>query len=352
MNRRSLVSLMIVAASCGGLRSASAQAPEEVALDAVRTRSAVAQNDPAIDNWITLQLNRLRSAVQLADRKGDDAFIQAFGTQYNHAENSPAFKERFIERTDRRFAEEFSKGRGLEAVVGLALARVLGVLQHLGTTEALSAGMATPGQPAVRYVCAKTLAELRPEIEKDPGRTQAIIQRLRDWGAQEPNGVVLKQVYGALSYRGAHLEAANNAILDVIKGQLRLREQGAPACDGAEEAAYGFLQSELGNLQNTELLVAVLAAQLRMEVRRYLTKGLTEEERYLIELTIEAGEGLLARVVSSGVGGPKVREALKNAEDRDINLVLELNKWIGTEQTAGVLNAAPWNVLAGAPIPD
>ena len=351
LNKRGIITVLLCAAWAGTV-PASAQSPEDVALDAVRTRSSVPPDEAAIDNWITYQIKKLREDLAVGSTQADDEFLQAYNTQCNHAENSASFKTRFGEQTSRRFAAEFEKGQGLEVKVGLVLARTLAGMNDLGSLGALSAGLTAKGQPGVRYTCAKVFSALRPGIQADAGQTARTIGLLRDAGALEQSGVVRVQIYDALFYRDTNLEAAVEAILDVVKGQLRMRGQGAPACDGAEQAAFNFLRTELNNIQDKGRLVAVLAAYLRSDTERYLTKGVSDEERYLIELTVDVAESLLARVVALTGPAPNIREAMKHVVDRDINMPLELNKWIGTAQTKGVLNGPPWNVTVGAPIPD
>ena len=351
MNKPGIVIVLLFAA-LAGVVPASAQSPEDIALDAVRTRSSIPTGDPAIGNWIAYQIKKLREDLQVGSTQADDDFLHAYNTQYNHPENSASFKTRFVEQTGRRFATEFEKGQRLEVTVGMALARTLAAMKDLGTLGALSAGLTAMGQPAVRYTCANVFSELRPAIQGGAGQSARIIALLRDAGALEKSGVVLTQIYDALFYRAVNLEAAVEAILDVIKGQLRIREQGAPACDGAERVAFNFLRTELNNLQDKSRLVAVLAAYLRLDTERYRAEGVSDEEKYLIELTVDAAESLLVRVAAPARPVPNIREAMKHVVDRDINIPLELNKWVGTAQTKGVLNSPPWNVPVGAPIPD
>ncbi len=351
MNQYYIVAVLLLAVWFGIGPEAAAQAPEEVALDAVRTRSSIPPDDPAISNWITYRIETLTVEIQVGAKGADDNFLQAFRTQYNHPENSASFNERFVEQTTGRFAEEFNKGRGLQAPVGLTLARALNDMKDLRTFTALSAGLKSTGQPAIRYACAKTFAALIPTIQADTDQTSRTLEVLREAGSAERNGVVLKHIYKALFYRGANLEAAVQAMLEVVKAQLRIREKDAPACDGAEEVACEFLRSEMNNISDKSPLVAVLAAYLRLDVQRYSVEGVSDQEKYFIEFSIDAAEGLLVRLVTPPAPAPNIREARKN-ENRDINMPLELNRWIGTTQTKGMLNDPPWNVPVGAPIPD
>ncbi len=352
MNKRSILSVVSFVAWLGGGPIAAAQVPEDNALDALRTRSSVPADDPAIETWITYRLKKLTDDLQVGSEEAAGGFLQAYRTQFNHTENSASFKAALLQQSNQRFAAEFEKGQGLPVAVGLTLARTLADLKDVGTIGGLTAGLQAKGQPAARYTCAKAFAALIPAIQADTTLTKTTIERLRDAGAQESNGLILKRIYEALSYREANLETAAGAMMEIIKGQLRRRAGGAPACDGAEETAFNFLRNEAGNLQAKPRLVVLLAADLRMDVERYLTPGVSEEEKYLIELTIDAAENLLQRVVAPPSPAPSVREVIKKTENRDLNLPLELNKWIGTEQNKGLLNGPPWNVPVGAPIPD
>jgi len=352
LKRRNILIVVLSAVSFGVASPVSAQAPEQQALDALRTRSSIPPGNQTIDAWITYRLARLREDLSVGMKQADDEFLGAYQTQCNHPENSAAFKTRFIERTNQRFAAEFGKGRGLEVTVGLTIARAIAGIGDLTVLEGLSAGLKADGQPAARYVCAKTFATLIPAVQGDTAQARSIIDLLREAGVQESNGIVLARIYQALEYRGVNLKTAVEAILDVITAQLRMREAGAPACDGAEQAAFAFLRSELSNIQDKNRLVAVLGACLRLDVNRYLADGVTDDEKYFIELTVDAAEALLLRAVAPAAPVPNVREAMKNLQNQDLNAPLELNRWIGTTQTPGTLNTAPWNVPVGAPVPD
>jgi hypothetical protein len=328
-----------------------AQIPEDAALDALRTRSAVANDDPAMDAWITARLKKLTDDLQVGVEEAPTVFIQAYRTQLGNAENSTSFKVALLQQTSLRFAAEFEKGQGLQAAVGLALARTLADLKDVGTIGGLTAGLQAKAHPGVRYTCAKAFAALIPAIQADSALTKTTIERLRDAGSQETNGPALRRIYEAMFYKDANLETAATAMLDVLRAQLRLRAGAAPGYNGADEVAFNYFKNEATNTQSKKRLVALLAAHLRMDVERYLTQGISDDERYLLELTIDSAESLLQKLVNPG-STTSIRDALKKAENRDLNLPLELNKWIGTEQTKGFLNGTDWNVPIGAPIPD
>ncbi|MCK4659048.1 MAG: hypothetical protein KAV82_05950 [Phycisphaerae bacterium] len=346
-----LVIMVVCAGWSGMVPAVFGQVPEDVALDSVRTRSSIPSGEPAIDNWITFRINKLRDELQVGSKQADNAFSTAYLAQLRHEENSASFKMRFMERTNKRFAAEFKKEQGLEVAVGLTLARVLAEMNDVGAIPALSAGLEVAGQPAVRYTCVKAFEALMPEIEDDTVRSKAIIERLGQTGTHEHSGVVRKQIYKSLSRRGPNFNVATDAIFDIMEAQLRIRAQSAPAYDGAEEMVFGFLRNELSNVRDKNRLVAILGTHLRLDVERYLTKGISMEEKFLIELTIDAAESLLRRVAAPPAPVPNIRDAMSKIENQDLNMPLELNKWIGTAQTPGVLNKAPWNVPVNAPAP-
>jgi hypothetical protein len=63
---------------------------------------------------------------------------------------------------------------------------------------------------------------------------------------------------------------------------------------------------------------------------------------------IYAAEDLLAAMGIGGATTPKLGEALgKPGEQAGDALLFELNRWIGTSDVDGALNAAPWNVPKG-----
>lgn len=326
--------------------------PQDIAIDAVRTRSEIPENDPSIDGWITYRLEKLRAEVGIPPQGSEptpsEQFVNAFRTESAHAQNSNSFKQRLAEQTARRFASELQSNAELDPRVAEAFARALLAMENVAAMNGLVAGLRAKSYPAVRYLSAKALAALIPAIQADQGLTASTLQVLKSAGAEETSPAVLQQIYEAMYYR-ERLNVAVPAILDLMEAQLKLRAN-APAGSAAEEPVIAFLKREIAGIQDRNRLVGILAAHLRLDVERYLSPNVSPAEKDDLERIIDAVEGLLAQIVSPTSPAPNVRDAMKKPENQNAAMPVELAKWIGSEQSRGVLNDPPWNVPVGAPV--
>ena len=331
--------------------------PAGTALDAIRGRAPTGEaDDKVLDEWIAAEV---RSLLEAPDPVRADAFRTAFKTQIADAKNAPEFTGRFAERTAQAFAKELADCAKLAAPAARAMAWVLTDFKRAGTVDGLEAGLKCADKPDVRFLCAGAFSALRDTIGPNAVLLERTLRILREAGQAETNGVVVAAIYDALQFTGSdRLAGGAEAMLDVLEARLQKRKAfpGGPVCDGGELRVLAFFQKNALPQALKERLVGRLAVMLRLDVERLAQAGakpgeavLSESEQAALAESLDLCEALLAQLVAPG-NAPNVRGALKKAPDvRTPEMKLELNKWIGTEETPGILNETPWKVAKGAP---
>ena len=113
------------------------------------------------------------------------------------------------------------------------------------------------------------------------------------------------------------------------------------------ELAWEFLKQVRNRIPDAEkvALARQVAAFLALDVNR--SAAAEGDEKRIVEERIEVGEELLELLVGRGVGG-NVRGAMTGGgPTADLDMKLELIKWVGAEGEQGALNEGPWNVPVG-----
>jgi len=345
-------SAVLRACLLGGLFAAAAAAQETPGgpLDEVRKLVAFTDaHDEVIDAWIQERVEELKGKLDEDPVAAAGAFRRAFAELRALPDNTPAFTTHLAERAAVAIAAEFSRPEPLSAYAAWAMARVIHEAADLVTREALAAGLQHP-VPVVRYHCARAYADLERQLTANASLARTVVARLREVGQTENSGVVLGAIYDALSLEdNALLPDATGAMAAVFDARVRRRASGeAPAIDRAEIQAWEYLYARRARLPQPEKIALVrgLAGFLTLDVNAYTTvEG--PQQRVLRE-RIEVCEELLEAL--AGKGGD-VRGRMKEGGDTaDVNMKIELLKWVGSEAEPGVLNQAPWSVpLGGLP---
>ena len=343
--------LIFTAVAVGQERGDSSASPEDQAMDTLRTRAPTSLDDPVIDNWITAELAKLTEAASdpLEGPEAATRLVDRCQRQYRNEKNSSEFKKRLAERMATRFQAEFDKGENLKPVAARALAETLYNLNTVSVQEGLLAGLSFPDQ-VVRYLAAKSLASIKTDITADDRLTAVIFETIARRCRHEINGVVASAVYQALSYQDHPAESVA-AILNVLDGRLDWLRNSQAELDRAELSAVGFLQSlTLTGESDKANVVRRLAVLLRIHVQRFGQEDLSDREKAAIAETIFEAESLLEKLVAPSGRAPNIRDKMQRDEPgAALNMEIELNQWIGTEQTEGLLRGLPWDVPRGAP---
>ncbi len=312
-------------------------------IDTIRGMAAVGSGDQdRIRQWITNEISNFRELV---------AFRERFRIQAQHPGNGQAFAAQFPAQFAKVAETSFSNPR-LNPRLAWALAQVLVDLNRVETLPALLSCLKSK-HVVPRALCAKGLVAQRAAIGTDAPKLALVVKALADAGAAETSSAVLGRIFEALDYP-SQVAVVFDTYIALLDRRVSTRRRLGGIADGVELFAYYFLQRPgvldgLTAAQKTQL-VHRLGVLLRLDAERYNAPNLAFEERDILERTIWSLEEILVSVVGSS--GGKIRDEFQQGGyERRAQVLSEAYKWVGDpkNQTAGVLNAAPWNLPTGAP---
>lgn len=341
--------LVVVILAVGSMAHGQERAEECKRLDLMRGQPLTPQDDQLIDACISAEVAAMNKAL---DRPAPDmsraaTFRDRLNAELSNAENTPKFNIRFVERAAALFGPQLAAS-GTNPASARAMAEVLGAFDVIQTRDALLSGITSP-DATVRYLSAKALLELQNEMTSDARLARETITALAQAGASEKSGVAAGAMYQAVNY-GDYKSESVDALIQMLAGRVAILREGGVRLDRGELPAIralSDLESEIGN--RAAALSGSLATLLRIHVEHYKPDQLDMYEQAAVEETILEAENLLKKVVR-GSSLPDVAGKMQRGGDAaPIEMQIELNRWIGTDETDGVLNAAPYNVPKGAP---
>jgi len=241
----------------------------------------------------------------------------------------------------------------------LGISAVLMVLRDFAQPSSLDDFRAALQDPAAgpRFVASEGLAAIANRLNEQ--QWAALVPELQRAASKEPNTVVLARMYRILisAGTGPRAEAVTATLMAILDARLDGMEQGTlrPCeADGeviewlgrraAEGGAANALRQEL--LPRTAKLFAYgCDAYLRRVFKPTYTMSLEE----LIIQTETRLEDLVKQAQPDvKLPSPAVRIAmLEDGDARYEQMKQSLMGWIGSAQTRGVLNAAPFNLPVG-----
>lgn len=322
-------------------------------MDVLRVGTPSDRDNPIVDDWITKELDKLREMIKqpVLVHEGVTGFSDRFKKQYNHADNSPKFKAKLAERAGEVFAKLFAGGAG-DPIVLRSAATVLQDMKDVNTEPALLAGVQSNNQ-AVRYLCAGSIIQLHDAIASDAKQATAALDAIGKAGAVEVNGVAMRRLYQAAGMEN-QVATAVPVMVEMMDARLAKMRANPRDLDRAEIAAVEyFAKADSGGKLDAPLRTEVvqrLAPLLRIHTTRFAESDLSDDERAAVMATIANVEDLLKRITKP-TKAPDVSGVMQKGEGNDaaLNMEIELLQWIGSKDTPGVLNSAPWNVPTGAP---
>lgn len=318
-------------------------------LDVMRNQPLTDQDNQLIDACISAEVAAMDKAINRPnpDMTSAASFRQRMNAELSNTENTPDFKKRFVERAAALFGPQFAASETNPASAR-AMAEVLGAFDVIQTRDALISGIASP-DATVRYLSAKALLELQNEITSDARLARETITALAKSGAAEKSGVAAGVMYAAVNY-GDYKSESVDALVQMLAGRVDTLRQGGVRLDRGELPALralSDLDSEIGN--RAAALAGSLATLLRIHVEHYKPDELDMYEQAAVEETILETENLLKKIVRGSSLPDVAGKMQKGGDAAPIDMQIELNRWIGTAQSEGVLNAAPYSVPIGAP---
>jgi hypothetical protein len=183
----------------------------------------------------------------------------------------------------------------------------------------------------------------------------ALMPVLQKAGIEESNTVSLARVYRLLALpANAPVDSvpAVTAILEARLGKIE-QKKGWPMAADAE--AIKYLGDRLAGLnsQLQDRAILIMARMLTNAVYIHVNKP-PADHLVSLEKVIRAAEAQLKAAVPRRAPSAKPADVstamLENGTSQANNMLLELNKWIGTAQQPGVLNQAPFTFERGLKI--
>ncbi|HNO78211.1 MAG TPA: hypothetical protein PKN33_09140 [Phycisphaerae bacterium] len=337
--------------------------PKDEFLENLRTGDPTTADNKSFDERIATEITRLIAAADGADlvaRQAARDFVSRFMNQFKNENNSVAFKEKLAERVGLKMVEQFNRGAELPPIAARAMAEVLSQLGSVSGRDALLEGLKSSDQ-VVRYLCAKGLALIIDGVSADARLTEVTLNAIAEAAAKETNAVVAAAMYEAMQYGNDHTAKVLVAVLKVLDGRLELMRASLQSVDAAETPLVQYLL-QLNGLGNDDKVAIVgrLAVLLRLSVEAYEdanSQGNEAEPRIdALDQLIALIEDFIETTVKPSGKSPDIRSEMAKLSKKDQNeaaviaaMKIELLLWIGTPQTPGELNKAPWNVPAGAP---
>lgn len=359
---RALAAAILVSAS--SIPAAVAQAPPAPApasadLTAIRTHAPTADEQKQITQWIDAQLQ-----AALAQPRPDlRAFWQGF--RQNFDQGVPAFRDVFAARTAEAFGAVIRDPKSASGSGPVVCAMMFTVLAHMKSPTAMPVALAALSHPAasVRERAASCVRALIANVPADQVAT--LRTALRDVGRAEGNPIILREVYNALGALPGPEESAG-AILEILSARIDAYAHGNWFGAAGDARAAFILQRIMGANPNPlgaatqALVVRRLAGLLKIAVLTYVplanlaADSATPPSRmHDLELLIDSAETALtasARAMQAQLKAPSVSAKMKSGDQgRLTEMRLELNAWIGTAQTPGQLNGAPFDLPVGLP---
>ncbi len=360
-----LLVLAAWAAALGGLPAATVaqDAPAGPNWEAIRRSPFAAIDRRTTQLWIESQVQSLLNSEDAQQvQTAGTAFYTELVRHFTARDSTTDFKNGLAEILAGTFTQAYQPvAEATRKPQPLGTAMVLLVLRDFGHRAGLPCFRAALADdtPAPRLVAAEGLAGLRDTLNEQ--EWTAIIPEVQKAAAEEANGVTLNRLYRVLYVetpaRTEGAIAAIQAILDARLTAFEQQDQLPLAADG-EAATWLAARTERSNNPQTRTAVALRLGRLLANAADiYLSAKLKDSQQEQIERAILQTEPALESLVRSinrnaTLPTPTVRDALlTGSTDRAEKMDGAVIGWIGSEETAGVLNQTPFGFPRGLQVP-
>jgi hypothetical protein len=318
-----------------------------------------------VNTWVSAQMQQtLSETAAPAARSAGKAFFTKVAGSYKAANASNAFKDTVSKSVIDAFLAQYKPPEKVDESSPHPHGRIyiLMTLVTFKTVDALECYQKALTDPSsgVRERGASGLLLIRPNLSA--AQWQATLTLVKDAALKESNAVVLSRLYGFLSVnQNQQAEVALPVVLDILEARLkRFEEQWVVPCLADGEAA-AWLGGRYGAINDQAVKKRILQAVARLladSVHVYAKQTLTPSEKRSLETAILATETQLRAMVNSNDAPSVSTIMIKNAKEpnKHDDMLAELVKWIGSADSEGLLNAAPFSFpvelgIERAPLP-
>jgi len=300
-----------------------------------------------VDAWLEQQVKQLLTGDE--PMVAGKALYQGLREQLQADDATTGFKNGLVDLLAASFAQQYKPAATGDAQAGNPLPTVfvltlLKMHDRPGAIACYRAGLADP-TAGVRLVAADGL--LNGRIEADAWAT--LLPELQKAATAEPNPVTLGRLYRAITKKGgAPAKQVITALTTILNARFeRFETKGEfPAVADAEAVAWMTAQAGGTRMDATRAAARLLADAVWI----YTNQDASQDQKRQLERVIVTIETALTKVAAKPDNTPKpnvTKVMSAGGANRLAAVASECDKWIGTEETEGYLNGAPFNFPRG-----
>lgn len=314
-------------------------------LAVIRTTQVTSTDRQNVRAWLDAQLSGLiGSDNPLPD---SIAFYGELMSHYRASNATPAFREALAELLGEALAAQLTPANRAKAPVPFAMAlAALSAFEQPGSAPACTAALQHEDS-AVRFAAANCLFRIRDRLP-DPVWTN-LLPQIAAAGKAARDPVTTARIYELLQVSvPARADQAAPVLGGILDARLERFEQAGTQPTLADARAAGWLSKRAiaaNNPAARKEAASRLGRLLADAVHVYTSQTLPDAQKRPIELTVLEAEALLKELVGGTQPPPDVSGALLNGGAlQQANMSRQVDLWIGTEQTAGLLNGPPFEL--------
>jgi hypothetical protein len=332
--------------ACAG----GAFAQEQINLADIRKNNFPSIDRQRVQDWTQQRMTQILASAE--PMKDGPAFIAEINQHLAAQDATPAFKTGMAEVLGTAFAAVYKPPVEGNPAVAFSTVFLLTLIRSHETPAAVAGYKLAIRDPAssVRLLAAEGL--LRGKIAAQDWDT--LLPDLQKQASIEPDPATMDRLYRVLAMNGGPaLDRVVPVLIAILNSRLTRFEQQGEFPAVADANVIAWLAGKFAQITNNQTKNDVVrgAARLLADAAYHYThteSGPGQKEQ--LERVILITEQQLKAMVkpAGGQAQPDVTTAMTDGgTDRNAKVEKAMDAWIGTPQTAGILNGAPYNFERG-----
>jgi hypothetical protein len=356
IGRRALIGLHLLACAT----AAFGQEPQ-LNLAEIRKNNFPTIDRQRVQDWCQQRIRQLLASKE--PLKEVPAFLTEVNQHLQAPDATAAFKTGMIEAMAVTFAAEYKPATTRPANNRKDSDPSLGAVILLAFIKARETPAALPcyklaikdAAPGLRLIAAEGLLKSKLSAQD----WDALLPDVQKQAAVETDPATLDRLYRLLTASGGPAQdKAVSALMAILDARLIRFEQKGEFPALADTTATAWLAGKIAQIPNNQTkneIVRRTARLLADAVYHFTQTEAGRDQQQTLERVIVMTETQLKAMVKAlapdAATQPNVTAAMAaGGTDRNTKIETELAKWIGTAQTPGVLNAAPFSFERGLAI--
>ena len=332
--------------ACAG----GAFAQEQLNLADIRKNNFPSIDRQRVQSWTQQRITQLLASTD--PMKDGPAFIAEINQHFDAKDATPAFKTGMAEVLATAFAAVYKPSAQSNPAAALSTVFLLTLIRSHETPPAVACYKLAIGDSAssVRLLAAEGL--LRGKIAAQDWDT--LLPELQKQASIETDPATMDRLYRVLTMNGGPaVDRVVPVLIAILDSRLTRFEQKGEFPAVADANVIAWLAGKFAQITNnqTKNNVVLRAARLLADaVHHYTQTESGADQREQLERVVLITEQQLKAMarVAGGPAQPDVTTAMTDGgTDRNAKMQKAMDGWIGTPQTAGVLNGAPYNFERG-----